>query len=135
MKHLLAAAILLLSLAACAVPGSQQAPSATALKCADKMAQATTTTTAVPGLWNCLTPAFQTKLDANGQGKSDSSLSIGVAIRTEFLGADSDFATYELILNPAVAQQAGTKWVELTVWLDPAGSGRVDNVGVANPAF
>ena len=134
MKHLLAAAVVVAAMAACSLPGSQPAGAAD-LKCANKIAQATTTTAPVIGLWNCLTPTFQTKLKANGlvaNGTFDGVLSIGVAIRTELLGADADFATYELILSPGFAQQAGTKWVEITVWLD---RGKVDNVGVAAPAF
>ena len=120
-------------LAACGPGGSGSA--APDHKCADKIAQATTTTAPVIGLWACLTPAFQAKLKENGavaNGTFDGVLSIGVATRTELLGADADFATYELILSPGFAQQAGTKWVEITVWLD---RGKVDNVGVGAPAF
>lgn len=111
---------------------------AASLACPDKVAKATTTTSPVVGLWDCLTPAFQNKLKEVGAAANtalDGVLSIGVATTTRLIGANSDFATYELLLNPGTAQQAGVKTVEITVWLDPAGSGKVDNVGVGTPAF
>ena len=135
MKHLLAAVVLLIGMAACGLPGSQVSGTASH-KCADLVAQATTTTSPVLGLWACLTPAFQTKLKAAGavtNGAFDGALSVGVALRAPFLGADADYATYELFLNPGMAQQVGVKTVELTVWLDP--SGKVDNLGIPQAAF
>lgn len=136
MKPLIAAIVAALALTACGLPGSSTGNNSHA--CADLVAQATTTTSPVHGLWNCLTPKFQMALKAAGavtNGAFDGALSIGVALRTEFLGANADFAAYELILNPGAAQQVGGKWVELTVWLDPLGSGKADNVGLPSPAF
>lgn len=105
-------------------------------KCADKIAQATMTNAPVPGLWNCLDTSLQNKIKATGavaNSTFDGALSIGVASSTRFLGINNDLAAYELTLLPGYAQQAGTKWVELTVWLDQ--SGKVDNAGIASPAF
>ena len=102
--------------------------------CADKIAKATTTNAPVIGLWNCLSPAFQTRLKEVGLGAStDAALSIGVASQTTFLGMDGDQAAYELVLLSGPAQQVGAKNVDLTVWLDS--SGKVTNVGIASPAF
>ncbi len=104
--------------------------------CADLVAKAVTTTSPVSGLWACLTDKLQQAIKAAGQTSDpDGAFSIGVALTETYVGGNSDFANYELVLNPQIAAQTGTKWVELIVWLDPTGSGKVDNVGVPQPAF
>lgn len=131
----LLAALSVLFLVSC---GNAQQSASNSHACADKVAQATTTTSAVPGLWDCLTGGFQNRIKAVGAAakvQPDAVLSIGVALSAKLIGIDAQYATYDLLLNPSAAQQTGQKTVEITVWLDPAGSGKVDNVGVAVTAF
>ncbi len=140
MKTLLAVLAVLASalvLSACAgQPSGQKAAGSHA--CADKIAQATTTTAPVIGLWSCLSQSFQNTLKevgalADSTKSPDAVLSIGVAQTATLIGADSNYATYDLVLTPSAQSSAGVKNVEITVWLNS--SGLVDNVGVATPAF
>lgn len=129
------AALMVLAAVLASGCGNASRAAGTSHACADKVAQATTTTAPVAGLWDCLTPDFQRKLDEIGVGtKHDSVLSIGVATSYTFLGASPDFATYEIAISPQFQQQAGgVKTAEITVWL--ATGGLVDNVGVGAQAF
>ncbi len=134
-KQVLIAAVLVLILAACG-GGARNGQQAASHACADKIAQATSSSGAVPGLWNCLDGSFQTKIKATGivaNRPLDAALSINVATSTSYLGGNEDFATYELVLDPVHAAEAGSKWVELTVYL--SADGLVDNVAIAQPAF
>lgn len=131
---LAATAAALLGLAGC---GPTAAKSTNDHACADLVARATTTTGPVSGLWNCLTQGFQNRLKevgalADPSKTPDAVLSIGVALSTTLIGADANYAAYDLVLNPSSASQAGVSTVEVTVWLV---GGKVDNVGVGSPAF
>lgn len=133
MKFLVVGAVLLASLVAC---GPAANNGAVDHHCADKIAQGTVTTGSVFGLWNCLTPELQTSLKAAGDlaniSDPDSVFSLGAATTYTFLGANEDFATYELVLNDSTTARVGVQKAVLTVWLK---KGLVDNVGVAAAAF
>ena len=116
------------TLAACSGIGAgNQAPNT---YCPNKLAQAAISGS-VPGLWNCLTPEFQTNLNEVGVNGDAGLVPQPFASSYTLLGATASEVSYEITLTPQMAQAQGFHEMALVVWLD-AKSGKIAAFSTGN---
>lgn len=100
--------------------------------CAGKFIAAITSPDPTPGVWDCLTDAYQSRL----QGEGDAVFAVKVPLWTQarYLGLDRNIALFDLTVNgqvePAVYSPPVTH-VVMAVYLDA--QGRVDHAKSATP--
>jgi hypothetical protein len=127
-----------LALTGCTFPGSSK--SSAGHICADKVLQSVVTNGAVEGLWKCLTPEFQAKLQSYAtsglinsaddaaftnpsQGKPP-----GIMV-THFVGKANGVDLYTII----VQGPQGVVTLVMAIWVNLAD--KVDNFGIGSPIF
>ncbi|HVH64292.1 MAG TPA: hypothetical protein VNA65_11905 [Candidatus Dormibacteraeota bacterium] len=121
-----------LAVAAC----GQSAPSATSSKsppsCAGTFAAAITSADPTPGVWDCLSAAYQNRLQGEGDGVF--ALETPLWTHPHYLGLDRNIALFDMTVNrqvePAVYNPPVTH-VVMAVYLDQ--QGRVDHAKAATP--
>jgi len=101
--------------------------------CATTFARAITSSDPTPGVWDCLTPAYQSRL----QGEGDGVFAVDVPLWSHYryIGLDRNIALFELTVNDHVdanVYDPPVTHVIIAVYLDR--SGRVDHAKAATPA-
>ena len=136
MRHLVLTplACILVTASTCASPSSPQATSRSEPpRCAKTFVNAITTSDATPGVWDCLSPAYQNRLE--GQGDRVFAVDVPLWTRYRYLGADHNIALFDLTVNgtvePAVYNPP-VSHVIMAVYLDSAG--KVDHAKAATPS-
>lgn len=108
--------------------------------CSDKVVQSITTNKAVSGLWACLSPAFQTKLEsyvaAGLLHSDDDSVFVDPTIKgtlpitSHLVGLSNGIAMYVILVQ---SQTAGLVTLSMSLWLNPAP--KVNNFAITSPAL
>ena len=128
---LLACAVL--ALATCTPVSSSHASSSQPPSCASTFVDAITSSDPTPGVWDCLTPAYQSRLQ--GEGDSVFALEVPLWSKYRYLGQDRNIALFELTVNgrvDATLYNPPVMHVIMAVYLDIAG--RVDHAKAATPS-
>lgn len=112
--------------------GSPQSAGANAPSCANTFAHAITSSTPTPGVWDCLTSAYQGRLHGEGDGVFALDTPLWSGYR--YLGQDRNIALFELTVNGRVdanVYNPPVTHVIMAVYLDA--SGHVDHAKAATP--
>ena len=101
-------------------------------RCARTFVIAITSSRPTPGLWDCLTNDYQSRLHSQGDGVFTLRVPLWSGFR--YLGLDSDIAMFDLTINADVEQSVyrpPVSHVILALYL--AADGRVDRARTATP--
>jgi hypothetical protein len=118
--------------ALCACSASTGAQAGAPPPCASTFARAITSSEATPGVWDCLTPSYQARLQGEGDGVFALNTPLWDGYR--YLEQDRNIALFELTVNGRVdasVYNPPVMHVIMAVYLDPAG--RVDHAKAATP--
>jgi len=127
-------AFVLMVVSTCAQPSSPQATSRSEPpRCAKTFVNAITSSDATPGVWDCLSPAYQNRLE--GQGDRVFAVDVPLWTHYRYLGVDHNIALFDLTVNgtvePAVYNPP-VSHVIMAVYLDSGG--KVDRAKAATPS-
>ena len=135
-RHAFSALAVCAAIAICACAPTSTQASASRLQppsCASTFANAITSSDPTPGVWDCLTPAYQSRLQ--GEGDSVFALEVPLWSKYRYLGQDRNIALFELTVNgrvDATVYNPPVMHVIMAVYLDIAG--RVDHAKAATPS-
>jgi hypothetical protein len=131
-RHCFRALAVCATIALCACAPQASPARAQAPRCANTFVHAITSSQPTPGVWDCLTSAYQSRL----QGEGDNVFALDVPLWTgyRYLGQDRNIALYELTVNERVdasVYNPPVMHVIMAVYID--GTGYVDHAKAATP--
>ena len=129
LARLVLCALVLTALCSC---GQSAAANAQPPRCANTFVHAITSPDPTPGVWECLSPSYQSRL--LGEGDAVFALDVPLWSNYRYLGQDRNIALFELTVNGRVEASVynpPVTHVIMAVYLD--GSGHVDHAKAATP--
>lgn len=128
----LAGAVVALVMTACAAQVPSPTGTNTPPACARTFVSAITSADPTPGVWDCLSPTYQTRLEGEGDGVF--ALNTPLWTHPRYIGQDHNIALFDLTVNGAVDQSVynpPVSHIVMAVYLD--GHGLVDHAKAATP--
>jgi len=129
LARLVSCALVLTALCAC---GPSASANAEPPRCAKTFVHAITSSDPTPGVWECLSTSYQSRLQ--GEGDAVFALDVPLWSNYRYLGQDRNIALFELTVNGRVEASVynpPVTHVIMAVYLD--GSGHVDHAKAATP--
>jgi|SRR5712664_3000452 len=125
-------ACLAMALSTCGSPSTPSASKSDPPACAKTFVNAVTSSDPTPGVWDCLTEAYQTRL--SGYGDNVFAMNVPLWSHYHYLGQYRNIAMFDLTVNGDVERSVynpPVSHVLMAVYLDSRG--RVDHAKAATP--